>query len=885
MNTQTIQLDVSKSPAIAPVLHLGQGDANGTTLVVELYDNSAALSMSGKAARLCIQQPRKAGYYEVDGTVSGSTATFAIDETYAASVAGVSDVAYVQVLEGTTVIASTNRFRVVVLNGASDGVDPATAHTNGVDEYLAAAEARERATLNEITSDAESAIASVDAKLSTVDSALADVDSALDAIGDVSELAVPLMSSTTRGGAKLGHGLAIDDGALSIGADALSGSASATEVTCTPAADAPMLGLGGNGWSRQESTVGKNLLPNTAASQTVNGVTFTVNPDGSVTASGTASADTSFTFSNSGNSIAAGSYMFSGCPSGGSTSTYRMTANVGGVWFTDTGSGNSRTVSSGTIGVASIVIASGYTCNNLTFYPQLESGSTATSYEPYTGGAPSPSPDFPQEIECVRGRNLLDLSSLEVIYNNGAQYSVSGDRLTLTKLFNDGSSFIIVKLPIKSGTYSLSVKTNNHANVALGYCDPDGSNRVQAVTPYSNISLTVSGTLNIPDGKIPVAWLYADRIVETNLVTILSDIQLTATSTPLPYVPYGHVGVEVRGKNLLDIEGWAKNVSTTCVKSGDTYTVGSIALLYQTPFVFSDSPINVIVTVGADTMVPPVNGRFQVGVYSNGVFESKYSYIGVNYQQRQLCEDVNAIRGDYSSNGQCTFDKPMVRLADNSNAEFEPYTHTTTPIPLPSKGFAAALPDGTADKLSIDAAGKWEWESECDEVTYDGSSDEEWGTGSYNQLKYACIGSPVNSAPVVSGGLSAYVSHYRNLRFNMFSDNTAYINNAYFTADKKFAFFDVNHAASTNDFKTWLASNPVTVLYPLATPTTESGYIDPPRLSDGCTVSIPELADTPIEVEWWTEAAQPVSDALEAMDARKDEEIAALVDRVAALEP
>jgi hypothetical protein len=37
-------------------------------------------------------------------------------------------------------------------------------------------------------------------------------------------------------------------------------------------------------------------------------------------------------------------------------------------------------------------------------------------------------------------------------------------------------------------------------------------------------------------------------------------------------------------------------------------------------------------------------------------------------------------------------------------------TTTTTPIPLPSRGWVAGLPDGTADKLTIDGAGKVTWE-------------------------------------------------------------------------------------------------------------------------------------------------------------------------------
>ena len=48
----------------------------------------------------------------------------------------------------------------------------------------------------------------------------------------------------------------------------------------------------------------------------------------------------------------------------------------------------------------------------------LESGSTATEYEPYTGGQPSPSPDYPQEIKTIENslkitscnKNLLNVS-------------------------------------------------------------------------------------------------------------------------------------------------------------------------------------------------------------------------------------------------------------------------------------------------------------------------------------------------------------------------------------------------------------------------------------------------------------------------------------------
>lgn len=138
IQTQEITLDVAKR-ASTETVYLGQGDANGTTLRVNVTDGGAPYSMTGKGARLCIQLPHRGGSYEVDGTVSGNVATFDIDETRAAAVSGRSDILFVQVLSGTTVICSTARAKVVVRPSHSDGVPPAKAWDNGVEAFLAQA--------------------------------------------------------------------------------------------------------------------------------------------------------------------------------------------------------------------------------------------------------------------------------------------------------------------------------------------------------------------------------------------------------------------------------------------------------------------------------------------------------------------------------------------------------------------------------------------------------------------------------------------------------------------------------------------------------------------------------------------------------------------------
>ena len=139
MNTQSITLDVSKQPQTTPVLHLGQGDMNGTSLAVALFDNGQALALSGYTVRFSMRLPGGEHYYSVNGTAQDNVATFDIDETYAAAVPGTTDIAYVEVLSGTTVIASTGRIRVVVLEGARDGVTPGSAYSDEITEATEAA--------------------------------------------------------------------------------------------------------------------------------------------------------------------------------------------------------------------------------------------------------------------------------------------------------------------------------------------------------------------------------------------------------------------------------------------------------------------------------------------------------------------------------------------------------------------------------------------------------------------------------------------------------------------------------------------------------------------------------------------------------------------------
>ena len=156
------------------------------------------------------------------------------------------------------------------------------------------------------------------------------------------------------------------------------------------------------GRSEQKQYRGKNLLPTTmySDSNVMNGVTFINNGDGSVTVSGTATDTTYFTlwgYNALGDKgvlqgITPGDVLYvSDCFLQQSNSKEVIsTISNGTAQFED---------STATMYVA-IKVEKGKTVNK-TYYPQIEKGSEFTSYEPYVGGQPSPSPDYPQEIKSV----------------------------------------------------------------------------------------------------------------------------------------------------------------------------------------------------------------------------------------------------------------------------------------------------------------------------------------------------------------------------------------------------------------------------------------------------------------------------------------------------
>lgn len=121
LNTYAFDLDLDKRFSDQVVI-IGQSDHNGTALTATLYKDGTRFTTSNLTAYFAMKLPGGGNYYRKEGTYNGGVITVTLDEEYAGAVAGKTDVAYFEIHQGSTVIASTARFLVVVLESATHGM-------------------------------------------------------------------------------------------------------------------------------------------------------------------------------------------------------------------------------------------------------------------------------------------------------------------------------------------------------------------------------------------------------------------------------------------------------------------------------------------------------------------------------------------------------------------------------------------------------------------------------------------------------------------------------------------------------------------------------------------------------------------------------------------
>lgn len=218
----------------------------------------------------------------------------------------------------------------------------------------------------------------------------------------------------------------------------------------------------------------KNLLPNNNHTITKSGITYTINNDGTITVNGTPTASSGMYQTIT---LPSGTYKLSGCPSGGSSSTYYVETNLDGV-DKDTGEGVEFTLAEETtfqVSLARISSRANMTFTNMVFKPMITLADTPDSdYDHYV-------PYSKTNIELTKElAGKLDITS-HYAYSRYTEWQVGTTTATLT---------------MTSRRHRKTLLLMSNENVAFLYFYKNNNPIITKVNGFNDLTVTLTnGTL------------------------------------------------------------------------------------------------------------------------------------------------------------------------------------------------------------------------------------------------------------------------------------------------------------------------------------------------------------------------------------------------------
>lgn len=324
---------------------------------------------------------------------------------------------------------------------------------------------------------------------------------------------------------------------------------SGEEITLNNTAETP-LGITLKGNTSQETTTGKNLIrfPYDATSGTYGNVNVTMNNDGSVTFSGTGN-ETAYINIALANKIHLGA------------GTYTLSTKNAGIEFTirDTSRNFgyiSRNQTSATFTLSEakdfylfFAVRNGISYN-VTIYPMLETGSSATEWEKPTNGA-SPNPDYPQDIQVVTGNNTIKIQNQNLFNKNATPVYLpaivtvldNGIRVAVNSTSNNiATRYLLFDLFGYEGkTFTLSAHAkSSSSNAAMLYM------RINDVNGDSGNTYTAQTSSTTLDGNLSVTYTIPSELDSTYHYLVLAFYSTrNVVATTSDYVDYTNVKLEI----------------------------------------------------------------------------------------------------------------------------------------------------------------------------------------------------------------------------------------------------------------------------------------------------------------------------------------------------
>ena len=277
----------------------------------------------------------------------------------------------------------------------------------------------------------------------------------------------------------------------------------------------------------------------------------------------------------------------------------------------------------------------------------------------------------------------------DVVYDNPT-FSEAGSRTNIAS----GESFATILGKIKkfftdlkavafSGSYNdldnkPTIPTVNNGTLTI---QKNGST-VQTFTANQSGNATANITVPTKVSELQNDSEYATetdiegfKTVTGKYITVTDAASLPAESYSLTLSPvqdlngYEYPWAAGAGKNKFDLKGWLDSVSATYTQNGDSFTITSQTALYTTPFVFSDTDVQVTFSFDSFTNGTATYARLSLLDSNNNVVATRYA------------GDVTPVTGiaskcrfDWSNAGSFTINKPQIELG-SQKSDYVPYSN------------------------------------------------------------------------------------------------------------------------------------------------------------------------------------------------------------------
>ena len=477
-------------------------------------------------------------------------------------------------------------------------------------------------------------------------------------------------------------------------------------------------------------------------------------------------------------------------------------------------------------------------------------------YEKFTGGQPSPNPDYPSPIESVGRKNII--KSLSSKWSSGINYNLDNSLIKKTMTFS-----CIIDASITSANLYIIPATGVSA-ISLGTINFTANQRATKTFNLTDEQIQV-----IKSNQGGIFQIYKSSAFESANIT---DAQLEKGTVATDYVPYEHTEISAEVTNANQ---WNNDLVINATKSTDGFTMTDkwvVPLMTQSNILNTFKPdttytIKVVSKVlSKPTTLAPNHIGYDILLYKRTPWSAfvlnnydktnaKVGDINTTYTTITTPSDLH----DFNLSGYCFFgnndgsttykgsgsieiQQIMLAEGEYTKDNFPDYVHyASNSLTIDLQGNElCSLPNGTKDEVNI-TNGEALLIKRIGKVVLDGSESWSITTPTHDGFTRYSV-----SAPAIKGQNLAISSHF------IVGDTTSTsVTNLLEYRDTNYIFINTNVAENLSGFKSWLSTHNVEVLYELAEPETINlGTVEMPHTYEGVS-NITNSADTEMVVKYY----------------------------------